>query len=1273
MAVANNGIADLELHLSGCHLDSALQEQRACATATLRYHPSHGGQEASSTPFPLVVPWGIIEHNALSWYVEQYGTWPWGVFKTRAAKIEAQLPLWGQALFAACTQHPTAAPLYYQWVHDTEARSRRFSIQVTHDETDAQAAARLLAVPWEILFTDGRFLFQGGEPVRVRRRIPIRRSHPPAPAAPLRILLVIPRADQGYFDHRIDAKPITDALMNLGELVQWTVLPTPTFPALQKELHDAKREKRAYHVVHFDGHGFFDDDCQLAGLIFEHAEDSQKIEGRRSAEVHAEQLAAELTGHGTPLFFLNACQTAQAEDSPTASVAAALLNAGVASVVAMSHSVLVVTARRFVAAFYKELARGYSIGEAMLAGQRDLFHHRHRFHVEGAGDLELQDWFVPVLYQESADPVLVARSKKNSQPRLLPLGDLPAEPEHGFVGRSRELLKLERILLQKNHAVIQGEGGEGKTALACELARWLATIGRVQRVAFVALELHTHERTVLQTLGNQLQERFLVTDPQAWASLTEQLQAQETLIILDNMESVLPPQAGADPGVFEAENWQALLACFKKLRKIGKTRLLFTSRETLPEPFANGVVRLDRLETEEAIMLVNHVLQSQQLTLTHEESGQSKEQIKALVESVQGHARSLVLLAPELVKQGMTVTTQNLNKLMEQLQRRFPNDRERSLFASLELSLRRIPTRWRQKIRVLGLFHGGANLAIVVPMLGIKTETELEDFLTALNETGLISQQAYRHLRFHPGLAAYLQGELAADERQQAEQMWLQGMRELTGYLLVQLTQDVQLSRTLTLLELPNLLAALERAQQILSPEELVHFANHIEQLLADLGQPTAMQRVVAIRTQATSRLTEWGNAQFEAERMAVERLGQEGKHAKALAQAQQLLTKTQQTASYPGSDYDLAMAYHVLGNTLENSGQAGQALPYLERARTHFLSLQDRGARMATISLVGIGNCFLQLGKLDDAITTYEQSSQEALNLQDMRLYAAVQFQLGTAFLEQHQFEKALSAYDEVRQQFSHLPEQLSVATVWHQMGMTYRHMRRFEEAESAYRQALVIWIREHNRNGEAYSLSELGTLYDTTDRLEEAVTCCRKAILIYEELGNLHAEGRVQNNLADTLISLHRFDEAQEAILRAIECKKSCGDTAKLWKSWYVLQKLEQVTGHPEEAEKARQQAMHSFLTYRRQGGENHEASAQLCAVIGHAIQEGDTAQISAALAESAQQPNLPKHLIPLLAALQKILAGSRDLTLADDPALDYDDACELILLLEALQEEA
>jgi hypothetical protein len=45
----------------------------------------------------------------------------------------------------------------------------------------------------------------------------------------------------------------------------------------------------------------------------------------------------------------------------------------------------------------------------------------------------------------------------------------------------------------------------------------------------------------------------------------------------------------------------------------------------------------------------------------------------------------------------------------------------------------------------------------------------------------------------------------------------------------------------------------------------------------------------------------------------------------------------------------------------------------------------------------------------------------------------------------------------------------------------------------------------------------------------------------------------------------------------------------------------------------------------------------------------------------------------MLPFLTALQAITAGSRDRSLAEDPGLTYDQAAEVLLLIEALEAEA
>ena len=81
---------------------------------------------------------------------------------------------------------------------------------------------------------------------------------------------------------------------------------------------------------------------------------------------------------------------------------------------------------------------------------------------------------------------------------------MPATPDTGFVGRSRDLLALQRLLWPNStarYAVVRGQGGEGKTALTAEFARWMVRSQHIHRAAFVSVETHSNQRAVLLALG----------------------------------------------------------------------------------------------------------------------------------------------------------------------------------------------------------------------------------------------------------------------------------------------------------------------------------------------------------------------------------------------------------------------------------------------------------------------------------------------------------------------------------------------------------------------------------------------------------------------------------------------------------------------------------------------------------------------------------------------------------------------------------------------------
>ena len=270
---------------------------------------------------------------------------------------------------------------------------------------------------------------------------------------------------------------------------------------------------------------------------------------------------------------------------------------------------------------------------------------------------------------------------------------------------------------------------------------------------------------------------------------------------------------------------------------------------------------------------------------------------------------------------------------------------------------------------------------------------------------------------------------------------------------------------------------------------------------------------------------------------------------------------------------------------------------------------------------------------------------------------------------LYQGRYAEALAAYESARQTFVELGEPQMVATAWHQIGRVHEEAGNDEAAEEAYREALALWVKLKDRTHEASTLTHLGLLYDKMGRLEEAVTFLRQALDIDVLLNDTFNEGKDRSNLAIQLIKLGRYDEARAEIRRAIECKQPYGHAALPWTSWDILHDLERAVGDQAAAEQAKAEARLLFLAYRRDGGENHNPGGRLCARFAQAMQAGQRAEMESLLQQLLNDPDSPDWLKTLASTLQEILNGSRDPALAENPALDYDDAAEVQLLLEAL----
>lgn len=1302
-------LEELVLQLSDLKIHEHDGVRRAQAKAKLVYEPATPGQRevASEKTWRFTAPIGPIEAEELRWYLEKYAVWPSAYFRERARKVEQNLLVWGQQLYQEALPIECTANVLQAWARVNGTANRRFSILV-ESTTEAgaldaevnsarEAATLLLGLPWELLHDGGGYLFQGAKPTRVRRRLPNTQVlDVPVVATPIRILLITARPEDeacGYIDHRASALPLVEAMEKLGGLVQIHLLNPPTLPALRTELDRTLHNKQPYHVVHFDGHGVYDRSVGLGGLCFEDPTDHSTLGRRRHTTVYTNELGPLLRDHRIPLVFLEACQTAQAEKA-SESVASELLKVGVASVVAMSHSVLVETARRFVEAFYAALAAGQRVGAAMLAGQRQLKDDNFRGNIFGAGELRLEDWFVPVLFQEKDDPQLF-RETPSQQTRAdyqtmlkARLGELPEPPQSGFIGRSRELLVLQRLLHQESYAVVRGQGGEGKTALAAEFARWMVRSQQIKRAVFVSVEGIEKNivEQVLDQIGNQLVKKSFSTQIDCGGNLNKAemeiertLREHSTLLVVDNMENILLPPFITAPQLLSEEAQRELTAILDlcaRLNRIGQSRILFTSREALPAPFDGQRQRIElhQLARDDAVKLVERVL-NEDGQVAGSAADAATEVIEELVEAVHCHARTLALLAPALRSRGVNHTRAALVELMTEMERTFPGSREQSLFASLELSLRRLSPDNRERVKVLGVFHGGVDLDVLRIMMEWE-ETDVATLADELLATGLATANPYNHLALNPALCPYLRGRLEGAELEALTARWSEAMGRYAGDLDQQRHKNAQLAATLTQLELPNLFALLEWVQRSGDAEKTIALTTTLYGLLQNLGKPRLLERLGAMRDRAAAVLGEtWNHAQFQAQRTRIEQQLGGGQWPQAHEGAQVLLqrARTAGDQAYPGADYDLAMACWLRARVLRLAGRAEQALPLLDEARQYFEAIASERAReaakkMASACITEGADCLRALGRYDDAATAYEEAIRRDEQRGDERSVTVGKGELGTVRLLQRRYPEALAAYEQARDAFTRLKEPGSGANAWHQIGMVYQEMVSPEAAEDAYRQSLAIEVRLAEQ---AATLVQLGNLYAAVlVRREDAVDFYRQAMDKYVEVHDYANEGVTRSNLADTLCKLRRFGEARQEIRRAIECKAPFGHTSEPWTSWHVLASIETGCGNPDAAAEAKQQATTAYLAHRRDGGENQNPAGRIALAVTHALLSDGPAAAAALL---QQAPDFAGAGFPSFTpALHAIVNGSRDRHLAAAPDLDYLMAAEILLLIETLERE-
>lgn len=247
-------------------------------------------------------------------------------------------------------------------------------------------APGLVHVPWEFLFDphERRFVALSVDSPIVRFLDVAGTSKPFTLEPPVRVLVVI-ASPSDFEPLQVEAEwaRLKEAVRDIEArgLIALERLSRPTLAELQRAL------RRNYHVLHFIGHGGFDEKNEDGFLVFE--DDSG-----RGNEVSATYLSTLLhDADSLRLAVLNACDGARSSRTDQfAGVAQSLLQQGVPAVVAMQFEITDDAAITFAHEFYGAFADGYSIEASVGEARKSIF--------AGQNDSE---WGTPVLYLRSGE------------------------------------------------------------------------------------------------------------------------------------------------------------------------------------------------------------------------------------------------------------------------------------------------------------------------------------------------------------------------------------------------------------------------------------------------------------------------------------------------------------------------------------------------------------------------------------------------------------------------------------------------------------------------------------------------------------------------------------------------------------------------------------------------------------------------------------------------------------------------------------------------------
>jgi tetratricopeptide (TPR) repeat protein len=1072
--------------------------------------------------------------DELRWYLENFLEYPFDPWTDRADRTLEELEAWGREAFEVLFGGGDG-----QVCLDRARRDGEVRIAVATDDP------QVLSWPWEGL-RDPQRSWVVQEHTVTRRLTDVADPPPPSdvPDDRVNVLLVTARPFEQDIPYRSTGRPLVEQVEEKHLPASITLLRRPTVKSLKKHLDEHPTH---YHVLHFDGHGGY---LRHGGAVSEESPSSSGAQGYLAFEsrddlgpdwVPANHVSQLLRDHQIPTVVLDACQSGMVDDAADdafASVGASLLRAGVRSVVAMSHSVMVSGAQEFIPPFYRCLFATGSLVEAARAGRREMLAHPER--VSPRGRFPLQDWLVPVVYTQdevSFDFVADAAPPTDDAPDLLP----PEETKSpfGFVGRDRELLQLERAMQRNPPGILfHGLGGIGKTTLVWGFLRWLADTGGLTHEPFwfTFSQIQSAEY-VLNRIGERFGgEEFATLDTdEKLDKLLETLDEAPCVLVWDNFESVAAMDEEAGEALLSERDRETLRTFFCRLRGTG-TKVLITSRNK--EEWLGGPEHVQRhalggLRGEERWRFCEWVVADLPgVTLDREDDA-----LKELMKTLRGHPLAMRVVLPQLADHSPGELEEVVRHNLSALDTTDSEARDR-LYATLglveevldeKLQELLIPLRLHERFVAANQLEAMADGA-ESPL----TRDQIDRGLWVLSDIGLLRDAEENALyAIHPALTGYLRAQehgLAPDEREEA---WTRAfVRAMAKYADHFAPKPLHEQRSFLSSHRSNVSYATRLADEHEWKEEEWILTKFLMSSAFNLSLFKVAERRGKQNLEIRDQLDE-----APADDKIYRQLGRIAQERRDLDKAEEWYRKSINFKKRLGDECEVAKTYHNLGKVAQERRD------------------------------------------LDGAEEWYREALEVFEQLGNPRFLAMTYNQLGITAQERRELEKAKEWYYKSLEIKEELGSEHLVMSTYHNLGILAEQRGDLEEAEDFYNKSLKLKVRLGNERSLAKTYHQLGKVAKDRGDLEGAADWLKKSLEIKERIGDKPGIMRTYHQFGILERKRGNSRDAENWHSKSLRIKQNLGDKLGTAKTYLELGGIEKGRDNLEEAEKWYNRALNLF----------------------------------------------------------------------------------------------